>query len=445
MKNYITLSLLLITSCFGFSQTVVSTYAGDGTQGFIDGDTAAARFRSPFGICMDKNSNLYIADGGNHSIRKITASGIVTTLAGTGVAGYLDGAAASAQFNNPTGVCADDSGNVYVSDFQNHRIRKISYSGSVTTVAGNGTPGYTDGSPATAQFSYPRGICGSKNGNLFVGDSWNHRIRKIDANGNVSTYAGGGVAFGVSSVGGLVDAKDTAARFYTPAGVSIDKNNNVFVADAYNHRIRRIDTARNVSTVAGSGATGVGNGGYANGPVTMALLNTPTELHVDSTGLKIYIGDTFNNRVRAVEGGTLYNLAGKGTAGYVNGVDTAAQFNYVRGVVCNSVGNVVYVIDYNNHSVRKISWISTVGVPEIKNNDLTFSLYPNPNHGSFKIDLNSEKKADVEIYGVDGKCVYSKKEINSAETIQLKQLEAGIYFLKVYSENNFVVKKFVIL
>jgi hypothetical protein len=278
-----------------------------------------------------------------------------------------------------------------------------------------------------------------------VGDSWNHRIRKIDANGNVSTYAGGGVAFGVSSVGGLVDAKDTAARFYTPAGVSIDKNNNVFVADAYNHRIRRIDTARNVSTVAGSGATGVGNGGYANGPVGMALLNTPTELHVDSTGTKIYIGDTFNNRVRAVEGGTLYNLAGKGTAGYVNGVDTAAQFNYVRGVVCNSVGNVVYVIDYNNHSVRKISWISTVGVPEIKNNELTFSLYPNPNHGSFKIDLNSEKKADVEIYGVDGKCVHSKKEINSAETIQLKQLEAGIYFLKVYSENNFVVKKFVIL
>jgi sugar lactone lactonase YvrE len=445
MKNYFTFFIWLLVIDCNFSQTLVSTYAGNGTQGFVNGDTITARFRFPFGICLDKNGNLYIADGSNHSIRKITSAGIVSTLAGTGVAGYTDGAAASAQFNSPTGVCADDSGNVYVSDFQNHRIRKISYNGIVTTIAGNGIAGYADGASSVAQFNYPRGICRSKSGNLFVGDSWNHRIRKIDINGNVSTYAGGGTAMGVSSVGGLIDAKDTTARFYTPAGVSIDKNDNVFVADAYNHRIRRIDTARNVSTVAGSGATGVGNGGYANGPTATALLNTPTELHVDSTGSKIYIGDTFNNRVRTVSGGTVTNLAGKGTAGYINGVDTAAQFNYVRGVVSDPQGNIVYVVDYNNHSVRKITVpVSNVGISEAEDNEFVVSLFPNPNNGTFIITNKiSGKKTDLEVHNLQGECVHRMKNISNNEAIDLRHLEPGIYFLKIYSGVNYATMKFI--
>jgi sugar lactone lactonase YvrE len=244
---------LILISGFAEAQNMVSTYAGTNTAAFTNGDTASARFKTPFGICMDKSGNLYLADAGNNCIRKISATGTVTTLAGTGLAGYVDGPALSAQFNSPTGVCVDDSFNVYVADFQNQRIRKISFTGSVTTIAGSGTAGYLDGAPLTSQFNYPRGICRNKKGELFVGDSWNHRIRKIASNGTVSTYAGGGSTIGVSSIGSLVDAKDTAARFYTPCGLAIDRTGIIFVADAYNHRIRKIDTLKQVTTIAGSG------------------------------------------------------------------------------------------------------------------------------------------------------------------------------------------------
>ena len=138
-KKIIVLFFFVLTGIsFVKAQNIVSTYAGTNTPAFINGDTASARFKTPFGICMDKSGNLYLADAGNNCIRKISATGTVTTLAGTGVAGYADGAALSAQFNSPTGVCVDDSFNVYVADFQNQRIRKISFTGSVTTIAGSG-------------------------------------------------------------------------------------------------------------------------------------------------------------------------------------------------------------------------------------------------------------------------------------------------------------------
>lgn len=428
----------------GHSQNIVSTYAGNGTQGFINGDTAASRYKTPFGICRDKNENLYIADAGNNCIRKITPAGIVTTLAGTGTAGYLDGPNASAQFNSPTGVCADDSGNVYVADFQNHRIRKISVLGMVTTIAGNGTIGYVDGNAGIAQFDYPRGICRNKKGHLFVGDSWNHRIRKI-ANGVVTTYAGGGSAMGVSSVGSHKDAKDTAARFYTPAGLAIDKTGNVYVADAYNHRIRKIDTTGQVTTVAGSGAIGVGNGGYANGAIATASLNTPTEAYVDSTG-KIYIGDTFNNRVRMVSSGSLSVIAGKGTAGYVNGLDTSiAQFNYPRGVVCNAASNKIYVVDYNNHSIRKISIGLATGDKEEALSSGLFMVYPNPSKGTLYIGKKDaiDSALLIKMSDVTGRIVFEgTTDLNGS--LNLKELEPGLYTLMITDKNSVYTKKIIL-
>jgi sugar lactone lactonase YvrE len=440
MKKYLFSLCILLISFSQKAQNFVSTYAGNGTPGLVNGDTITARFNTPFGMCIDKFENIYIADAGNNCIRKISATGSVTTLAGTGVAGFADGPAASAQFNSPTGVYADDLGNVYVADFLNHRIRKISNTGSVTTIAGTGVAGYADGLPASAQFNYPRGIVRNKKGDLFVGDSWNHRIRKIPATGTVSTYAGGGAAMGVGSVGSLLNANDTAARFYTPAGLSIDRTGNIFVADAYNHRIRRIDTFRVVTTVAGSGPIGNGNGGYANGPIANALLNTPTELFVDSTG-KIYIGDTFNNRVRQVSAGNVITYAGKGIQGYLDDQDTLARFNYTRGVVCNATGTKVYVADYNNSCIRKIQFGTFVGEEKKINSSFELTLSPNPASAFLSLQISETDEAiSLKIIDVLGR---ELKNTAYNSQIDISDLPIGIYTLLVSSKNFRGSKQFV--
>ncbi|NQV02577.1 MAG: hypothetical protein HQ542_08030 [Bacteroidia bacterium] len=281
------------------AQNYVTTYAGTGSPGFVNGDTSIASFNRPFGICIDTVGNLYLADAYNHCIRKISTKGEVFTYAGTGTAGYLDGPADEAKFNQPINICLDDEGNMYVSDFLNQRIRKISSDMMVTTIAGTGVAGLQNGPVDEAQFSYPKGICRDDTGNIYIGDSWNHRIRKISTDGLVSTWAGGGTSIGVQSVGAYVDGSDTAARFYTPCEVSIDQGNNIFVADAYNHRIRKIDPSRMVTTVAGSGDTGPDGGGFQNGPALEAMFKVPTACYVTTTG-SIFVGDGENQRVRKI-------------------------------------------------------------------------------------------------------------------------------------------------
>ncbi|MCK5339239.1 MAG: hypothetical protein KAJ50_10520, partial [Bacteroidales bacterium] len=262
------------------SQNYVSTYAGTGSPGFVNGDTSVASFNRPFGICIDPEGNLYLADAYNHCIRKIGIDGQVSVYAGTGTAGYLDGPADEAKFNQPINIVLDEDGSMYVSDFINQRIRKISADLQVTTIAGSGTAGLQNGPASQAQFNYPRGICLDDTGNIYIGDSWNHRIRKISVDGMVSDWAGGGTVIGVQSVGDYVDASDTAARFYTPCELSIDQSNNIFVADAYNHRIRKIDPDRMVTTVAGSGDSGPDGGGFQNGASDTAQFKVPTACHV---------------------------------------------------------------------------------------------------------------------------------------------------------------------
>jgi hypothetical protein len=436
MKKLFFLPLLLCSILN--AQNIVSTYAGNGTPGFLNGDTATARFRSPFGLCADGNGNIYIADAGNNCIRMISAAGVVTTIAGTGTAGYQDGPAATAMFNSPSDLCIDVNGNIYVSDFQNQRIRKIS-SGMVTTVAGSGTAGYFDAFDTVAQFNYPRGICVDLVGNIYVGDSWNHRIRKIDFLGNVTTYAGGGTNTGVGSIGDYIDAADTNARFYTPSGLNIDVNGNVYVADAYNHRIRKIDALRNVTTVAGSGITGPGNGGYQNGPVGTSILNTPTEVAIDGSG-KIYFSDTFSNRIRIISNGNVDLIAGSGNSGYVNGLDVNAEFNYPRGLALNPAATQIYLCDYNNHSIRKIV-LGLVGTGELIN-DLAIGLFPNPAIDHLTLNFNGESAA-VEIFDVAGNCVYRNAAAKPGEMVDISTLSVGIYVVSVFTEGKCFNERFV--
>jgi hypothetical protein len=213
----------------------VSTFAGSGTQGYLDGTGTGAQFNTLRGIAIDSAGNVYVADTNNQRIRKISPSGVVTTLAGSGTAGYLDGTGTAAQFNQPSGIAIDSTGVVYVADCENHRIRKVTSSGVVTTFAGSGIAGYLDGTGTAAQFDNPCGVAiDTTTDTIYVADGLNNRIRKITPSGVVTTLAGTGVA-------GFVDGTGTVAQFSFPIGMTFDNAGNLYVADTSNYRIRKIE------------------------------------------------------------------------------------------------------------------------------------------------------------------------------------------------------------
>jgi sugar lactone lactonase YvrE/Tfp pilus assembly protein PilE len=320
---------------------VVSTLAGSGTAGSSDGTGAAAQFDHPASVAVDSSGTVYVADAYNNRIRKISPAGFVSTLAGSGTAGFADGTGAEAQFNYPASVAVDSSGTVYVADINNHRIRKISPAGVVSTLAGSGTAGFADGTGAEAQFNYPYGVAVDSSGTLYVADINNHRIRKISPAGVVSTLAGSGTA-------GFADGTGAAARFYQPTSVAVDTSGTVYVADTNNNRIRKISPAGVVSTLAGS------TFGFADGTGAAAQFNYPYGVAVDSSG-SVYVADFYNNRIRKISpAGVVSTLAGSGTAGSSDGTGTVAQFGNPAGAAVDSSGTV-YVADYNNHSIRKIT------------------------------------------------------------------------------------------
>jgi len=330
-----------ITPADRIEDRVVSTFAGSGTEGSGNGTGTAAQFYYPSGVAVDSSDNVYVADGDNHRIRKITPGGVVSTLAGTGIRGHADGTGTEAQFYFPTGVAVDSSGNVYVADSDNHRIRKITPAGVVSTFAGTGSAGHADGTGTEAQFNYPTGVAVDSSGNVYVGDLDNHRIRKITPAGVVSTLAG--------STEGFADGIGTEAQFQGPFGVAVDSSGNVYVTDANNHRIRKITPAGVVSTFAGTGTAG-----FADGTGNTAQFNTPPGVAVDSEG-NVYVADSNNHRIRKITpAGVVSTFAGSGTEGFENGIGTEAQFYFPPGVAVDSSGNV-YVADFSNHCIRKIT------------------------------------------------------------------------------------------
>ena len=248
--------------------------------------TLASGFNFPTGIAVDQVGNVYVADSFNHRIRKITPAGVVSILAGNGAAGGANGNGVAAQFSSPHGVAVDNAGNVYVGDYGNHRIRKIAPNGDVTTLAGSG-PGFADGPGGTALFLSPRGVAADNDGNVYVADGGNHMIRKIAPNGDVTTLAG-------NLTSGSADGTGGAAGFNAPFGVSVDADGNVYVADYGNHRIRKVTAAGVVTTIAGS------VNGFADGVGAAAEFNLPQDLAVDSSGT-IYVADTNNNRIRQIK------------------------------------------------------------------------------------------------------------------------------------------------
>ena len=341
------------------STGTITTVAGTGPRGFGgDGGLAVqAQLDRPTGVAVDSSGNLYVADSGNYRIRKIDSTGMITTVAGTGEYGFGGdgGPAVQAQFARPAGVTVDSSGNLYIADRNNHRIRKVDSTGMITTVAGTGQSGFGgDGGPAVqAQFARPTGVAVDSSGNLYIADRNNHRIRKVDSTGMITTVAGTGQS-GFSGDGG--PAVQAQLRF--PAGVEVDSSGNLYIADRNNHRIRKVDSAGMITTVAGTGEYGFGGDG---GPAIQAQLRVPAGVAVDSAG-NLYIADSSNYRIRKVDSnGTITTIAGMGQRGFgEDGGDggPAIQAHISpTGVAADGAGNI-YIID--SGAIRKVDSAGTI-------------------------------------------------------------------------------------
>lgn len=314
----------------------VTTFAGT-TSGNADGTGTSAQFSAPGGIVADGSGNLYVADTSNHRIRYITPAGVVTTFAGSS-SGSTNGTGTGAQFNNPYGLALDGSGNLYVADKTNHLIRKITPGAVVTTFAGS-TSGNADGTGTGAQFNNPQDVVFDSAGNLFVADTSNHRIRKITSGGVVTTFAG--------AASGSADGTGTAASFNSPVGIAADSADNLYVVDAVNHRIRKITPAGVVTTFAGSTA------GYTDGTGTGAQFNGPYGIATDASN-NVYVTDSTNNRIRKItSGGVVTTIAGAGSSGTTNGVGTSAEFNGLKGIIAYGA-DTLYACNDAADRIRKI-------------------------------------------------------------------------------------------
>ncbi len=396
----------------------ISTFAGTGVAGNSGdgGPAAAARFSGPTGLAFDAAGNLYVADTGNHVIRRIAPDGTVVKVAGSGYAGYGgdNGPAIRADLNAPEGVAADAAGNLYIADTFNNRVRKVAPDGTMSTFAANGYPGFSgDGGPATgATLFFPTDVAADRGGNVYIADLGDSRIRKVSG-GTIDTMAGsaslappvdgapanqvrlngptgvavgpaGNVYFAEGSVGsgsGLTvgdfrvwrvspdgtlftaagngtnsfsgdTGSASRAQLNTPTGMAIDAAGNLYFADTMNHRIRRISPGGTITTVAGNALPGFSGDG---GPATLAELNTPTSVAVDAQG-NLYIADSSNNRVRRVTpDGTIDTVVGNGNAALFGdgGPALSAALHGPRGVALDTAGNL-YIADTLNHCVRMV-------------------------------------------------------------------------------------------
>jgi sugar lactone lactonase YvrE len=339
-----TLSVVAVNTAHGF----VSTVAGvAGLIGSADGSATAARFHFPDGVATDSIGNVYVADTFNQTIRRITPAGLVSTLAGVaGQPGSTDGLGAAARFSLPASVTTDSADNLYVADFGNHTIRKVTSAGQVSTIAGVAlSSGSADGAGVAARFFSPGGLSCDSAGNVYVADYGNHTIRKITSSGLVSTLAG------TAGILGSADGVGTAARFNRPAGLAIDGVGNIYVGDSMNHTIRKITPAGLVSTVAGL----AGTAGSADGLGLSARFSIPSGVVIDNAGT-VYVADNSNNTIRKITpAGLVSTIAGvAGIQGSADGIGPVARFWAPVGLAITSAGNI-YVADQGNHLIRKIA------------------------------------------------------------------------------------------
>ncbi len=343
-------------------QQLVSTLAGNGTFGGAgDGGAAvSAQLFAPRAVAVDGQGNVFVADTQNHRIRKIAPSGVITAFAGTGILGSSGdgGPATEATLNEPRSVIADSAGNVYIGDYRNHRVRKVAPDGKISTVAGTGIEGDRgDGGPATqAEMSLPLGLALDTQGNLYIAETGGNRVRKVNASdGKIATVAGTGDV-GFSGDGGPA----TAARFDFLSGLAVDRQGNLYIVDQGNYRLRKVNASDGrISTIAGTGTPGY-NGDDI--PASTAQLNETRLITLDAAG-DLYLADQVNNRIRKItlSSGVITTVAGSGIGGFGgdNGAPATALLNFPTGVAVDAQGNL-FIADGSNHRIRKVQAAANV-------------------------------------------------------------------------------------
>ena len=395
----------------------ITTIAGTGTAGFSGdgGQATSAQLASPIGVAVDQSGNVYVADSANNRVRRITPAGQITTIAGTGTAGFSGdgGQATSAQLAVPYGVAVAANGDVYIADTNNNRVRKVTSAGTISTVAGNGTASSTgDGGQATSATLYaPAGVALDASGNLYITELGAHKVRRVTTAGVISTFAGTGTA-GATGDGGQA----TSAQLNSPIGVAVDAAGNVYVADTSNSKIRRVTSQGVITTFAGTGSPGFGGDG---GPATAAGLRNAFGVAVDAGG-NVYIGDNDNYRIRRVtSAGTITTIAGNGTPGATGdgGPAASATLNFPSGVAVGPDGSL-YVSVTIGQRVRKIA-----------NAQPTASFTANPESGTAPLNVSFDASASADSDGQVTTYAWSfgDNQNGTGKTVQHSYANPGTY------------------
>jgi hypothetical protein len=406
MKNL--LQLLVLVFITSLKAQTVGFYAGStgGDFGYLDANGTAARFGTPFGLNTDGAGNIYVAEASNHKIRKIDNNGNVTTVAGT-TSGYLDGNISVAKFNTPSGIAIDAVGNIFVADTNNNKIRKIDTNGNVTTIAGS-TSGFLDGNGIAAKFKKPFRIAIGATNSLFVTDRDNSVIRKIDSNNEVTTFAG--------SVYGYQDGTGNTAKFASPMGIFIDANFDMYITDQGNQKIRKILPDGTVSTIA-SDVNGFGL--------------------VKSIDGNIYVSDVSNNCIRKINGSGIVSVfAGNANIPTNNNGGFLSPYDIVQ-----RPNGSLYVADATANNIKTITQIlNAVSFFETK-----VRFYPNPT--SSQINLTFENKlenASIKIISILGQTVLEKQNLSGNNlSLDVSTLSKGIYILELNDGVSLTNSKFI--
>lgn len=440
--------LLCCNNTFAQTSYTINTIAGIGTPGYFgDGGQAnLAQFDNAYSTCVDTLGNVYIADTGNNRIRKISNSGIISTIAGIGTPGFSGdgGNATSAQLNSPYNICIDRSGNLYIIDGQ-VRIRKVTPTGTISTIAGTGTSGFSgDGGLATtAEFNGANGIAVDTSGNIYVTDFNNNRIRKINSAGIITTIAGNGTS-GYTGDGGSA----TSAEISWVGGIAVDFLGNVFITDGANFVIRKITANGIISTIAGNGTLGFAGD---NGPASAAVLDQPSALSIDKFN-NLFIG-SLSNRIRLIDAnGIIRTIAGSGNTGFSGdgGNSLNASLESSLGITVDKSGNVFFCDNHiNNFSptyrIRKLTPSITTQISEISNINDTLSVFPNPSNGNFTIKTSKMEKQSLQLFDLNGKLILSQKILSDKIDIDISTLNDGVYTLIIKNFNSVIIKKIVIV
>ncbi len=428
---------------FTLSAQTITTIAGGGSSGLGDGGQATlCELNYPVGVATDAAENIFIADRDNHRIRKVSNTGIVTTIAGTGTAGFSGdgGPATLAMIKGPYGIAVGATGSVYFSD-ENACVRKISSTGTITTVAGiGGSGGFSgDGGSATlAQLNGSALIAVDISGNIYIPDVYDHRIRKVNALGMITTIAGDGTP-GSGGDGGPA----TDAQLNQPYGVAVDVSGNVYIADKENNRVRKVSPLGIISTFAGTGTAGFNGDGIS---ATAAQLKEPFSVVTDNAG-NVYVGDTYNYRLRRINTtNTIATLAGTGSSGFVGdgGPAGGAEVKGVLGIAVSAAGHL-YLCDPGNDRIRRIT--SPAYVSSANESDRRIiDVFPVPNDGNFIVDVPSVSGEPIKII-ITNSTGATVKELTIPEgrtTVQV-DVPTGLYILSATVNGESVSRKLTII